>query len=412
MKMHDDTVRRTRRRWLAITTVMLTAVLAAAMVATVVGRQLRSPAQLAAEAEPPAPAVVTATVERRLLTEPVVLRGKVQPGASLKLLPPAAAVGTGSVITKVLAKPDTPLREGQVLLERAGDPLLGLELPFPLYRDITAGLSGPDVTEVQKALNRLGYHATVSGRFDAQTQRAVAALYADRGYAAPTTTTGTSGGTGNPPASTASSTPVPSATSRNEPSVVLPQAHVMVLDRAGHRISAVNVRVGDVLTDPKAELFELDREPPVIVALAARDQRPLLRTGQVATVVDDAAGTDTRAEVTAVGTQPVNGADGQSGFEVRLRFTGTPLDAGGERAVRLSIQVADGASPVLAIPVTAVFSHPDGTTFVTVAGNGRERDIPISTGQMAGGWVEIHTSTDALPEGTQVVVSEHPNGRP
>ena len=186
MTAGEDRLRRTRRRWLVAGVAATAAVVVVAATATIVGRQLRSPAQLAADAAAPPPSLVTAAVERRVLAEPVVLRGKVQPGDSVKLYPPGSAIGTNSVVTKVPAKVGDTVREGQVLLERSGEPIFALVLPFRLYRDITAGVKGPDVTEVQKALRRIGYRVNVSGAFDAQTQQAVRTLYANRGYTAPT----------------------------------------------------------------------------------------------------------------------------------------------------------------------------------------------------------------------------------
>lgn len=394
MTAGEDRLRRTRQRWLVVSAAAAVAVLLVAGTATVVGRHLRSPAQLAANAAPPAPSLVTAAVERRVLAEPVVLRGKVLPGASVQLFPPNAAVGANSVVTKVPVKSGSVVREGEVLLERSGEPLLVLVLPFRLYRDITAGMKGPDVSEVQKALRRIGYHVSVTGEFDGQTQQAVKALYSARGYVAPT------GEVTTPPGGPAPPSPVA------DPPVRLPQADVVVLDAATHKISAVDVHVGDVLSDPKAALFDLDQAAPTILAVAARDQAGLLRAGQAVTATDDAAGTQTQATVDSVGTQPVT-TDGQTGYEVRMRFTGNPLSTDGQRLVRLSVQVTAGATPVLAVPVTAVSSRADGSTFVTVAEHDTTHDVSVTTGQIAGGWVELRDSGDKLAEGTLVVVGEH-----
>lgn len=346
MTASQDHLHRTRRRWLLISIAAMAMVLLVTVVATIVGRQLRSPAQLAADAAPPPPSLVTAAVERRVLAEPVVLRGKVQPGDSVKLYAPTPALGPNSVVTKVLAKVDTTIHEGQLLLDRSGEPLLALVLPFRLYRDITAGMKGPDITEVQNALRRIGYRVDVTGEFDAQTQQAVKAMYTARGYAAPTGAA--MGDAGANPAGPAVQSPggdhaatvpptQPSLSPSAQAPVRLPQADVLVLDRGDHRISAVDIHVGDVLSDPRAALFELDQAAPTIVALAARDQATMLRPGQAVTATDDAAGTETQAAINSVGTQPVT-ADGQTGYEVHMQFTGNALSADGQRSVRLSVR--------------------------------------------------------------------------
>jgi hypothetical protein len=256
-------------------------------------------------------------------------------------------------------------------------------------------MNGPDVRQIQIALRRIGYPVRISGEFDPQTQRAVKTLYTNRGYTPPTQAT--AGGSNPPP----SPPPSPAATQ----TVLLPQADVLAFDRAGHKISSVNVHVGDVLTDPKATLFDLDQQAPTILALAARDQATLLRPGQTAAATDDAAGAQTQATVASVATQPVT-ANGQTGYEVRLRFTGNPLSADAQRTVRLSVQIAAGATPVLAVPDTAISSHADGSTFVTVADHDTTRDVQVTTGQMAGGWVEIRDPETDITEGTLVVVGE------
>ena len=55
---------------MAVGVAIAVAVLLVAAAATIVGRQLRTPAQLAAHAAPPPPSLVTAAVERRTLAEP------------------------------------------------------------------------------------------------------------------------------------------------------------------------------------------------------------------------------------------------------------------------------------------------------------------------------------------------------
>jgi len=50
------------------------------------------------------------------------------------------------------------VRNGERLAEIDGEPLFALTGPVPAWRDLTPGESGPDVTELQKALAALGYY--------------------------------------------------------------------------------------------------------------------------------------------------------------------------------------------------------------------------------------------------------------
>ncbi|SDJ02489.1 hypothetical protein SAMN04488074_101306 [Lentzea albidocapillata subsp. violacea] len=327
------------------------------------GPRLKSPAQAAADAAPPAPSQITAQVERRVLTEPVVLRGQLTPGPSTPLLPPQAALGDSSVVTKVRVRPGDRLNEGDVVLVRADEPMFALLLPFPLYRDIAPDDRGTDVTALQDALRRMGHGAPRTGVLDTPTQQAITRWYASRGFTTP-------------------------------PGVK--RSSIVAIDRPGRVISTLHVGVGSVLTDPRAPILSLDGQAPFVKATASVEQGKLLKAGQQATVSDEAAGTKAAAAVSSVGSAPVTGADGVTGVEVALAFTGAALEAAAGRAFRVDVAVAGSPEPTLAVPVTAVLSKADGTTFVTVDG----ADVVVTTGRIAGGWVEV----TGLAEGTRVVV--------
>ena len=54
-------------------------------------------------------------------------------------------------------------------------PVLALALPLPLWRDLTSGVKGGDVSGLQTELARLGFSVAVTGVYDKQTQAAVSA---------------------------------------------------------------------------------------------------------------------------------------------------------------------------------------------------------------------------------------------
>ncbi|MEV0004581.1 hypothetical protein AB0H28_20185 [Micromonospora sp. NPDC050980] len=399
---HVNALINRRRRSVIVVVLFLATVLLVTAGAVLIGPTLRSPDQLAADAAPPQPLPVTAVVERRKLVEPVVLRGRVEPGASVRLLTPAAAVGPQSVVTKVLVRTGDRAREGQVLIERSGEPLFALALPFPLYRDLTIGARGPDVVEVQRAMRRMGYPVPGSGVLDRATQRQLAAFYRDRGYRVGSGAAAERGG--DETADDLGAAPPTGG-------VQLPQSAVVVIDRTGRRISKVHVRVGQTLADPKESLLELDGQAPTIVTTAAVDQAALIRPGQQVDVTDDVTGTRTKATVRAVGEQAVTGPDGQTGIEVRFEFTQTALSEATNRSVRLDVRTA-AAVEVIAVPVSAIYSRPDGSTFVTVVPEkGAVADVAVMTGQTAGGWVELREPVPSpIAPGTAVMVGEQTAG--
>ncbi|MFD3662247.1 peptidoglycan-binding protein [Streptomyces sp. NPDC058659] len=149
------------------------------------GTVIKSPAQIAADAEPPPPDVLTAPVERRVLHETVVLRGTVAAGQSIQVAPVVSGGEGGTpVVTKTPAAVGAAVRPGQVLLEISGRPVLVLKGRLPVYRDLKPGATGDDVAQLQAALAALGYGrgGDVKGVFGAGTKDAVTAFYSSVGY--------------------------------------------------------------------------------------------------------------------------------------------------------------------------------------------------------------------------------------
>ncbi|WP_063744806.1 peptidoglycan-binding protein [Embleya scabrispora] len=158
-------------------------------------RFVKSPGEKAAEAKAPAPSVISAVVERRVLTDTVVLRGTVTAGQTVVVAPQVSLAGgkdgagaTKPVVTGVRVKAGDVLAAGQVLLEVSGRPVFVLPGDLPVYRDLRPGGEGRDVEQLQVALVRLGYKvgADKAGTYGAGTKAAVAAFYRATGYDAPT----------------------------------------------------------------------------------------------------------------------------------------------------------------------------------------------------------------------------------
>ena len=69
------------------------------------------------------------------------------------------------------------------MLTASGRPVFLLQGDIPAYRDLTAGLSGEDIRQLEAALTRLKFDpGPVDGVFDEKTSAAVADLYAAAGY--------------------------------------------------------------------------------------------------------------------------------------------------------------------------------------------------------------------------------------
>ena len=154
-----------------------------AVVSWIAGSKIQSPAEAAARTAPPAPSPILVPVEERVLSSDVITRGAARFGLpqSISLAPSALKAETGVITT--LPRRGDQLQEGDVLLTASGRPVFILQGDIPAYRDLTAGLSGEDIRQLEGALKRLKFDpGAVDGIFDEKTSAAVADLYAAAGY--------------------------------------------------------------------------------------------------------------------------------------------------------------------------------------------------------------------------------------
>ena len=165
---------------------------------------VKSPQQLAADSAAPPPTVTTAPVVSQVLTSSVQMRGVVYPSTQYDVYATApssgssssaggSASGTGSsaagpvYISKLKVAAGDTITNGEQLAELDGEPLFALTGTVPAWRDLTPGESGPDVTELQKALASIGYYdnGDTPGYFGSATEYAVSLYYEHLGYTAP-----------------------------------------------------------------------------------------------------------------------------------------------------------------------------------------------------------------------------------
>lgn len=174
-----------RRRMVAL--VLGLAVLLA-VGAWLAGRQIRSPAQVAAETAPPNPSAITVPVERQVLSSEVIVRGTVRYGAPQPVVLATSEVKQASTggeeIVTTRPRRGSTVGEGDVVMSVSGRPVFVLGGAQPSHRDLGPGVRGPDVEQLESALARMGFHpGPIDGRYDGRTGAAVAAWYDDGGWA-------------------------------------------------------------------------------------------------------------------------------------------------------------------------------------------------------------------------------------
>ena len=140
--------------------------------------RMSSPADEAARAKPPDAGPVTAPVERRALTNQVVVRGDTVYDGAVEVRVETSGLDTPPIVTGQPPAPGATLEEGQVVLQITGRPVIVLGGDIPTYRDLAPGSSGPDVAELEVALQRLGIATgAVDDTYDADTSAGVDALF-------------------------------------------------------------------------------------------------------------------------------------------------------------------------------------------------------------------------------------------
>jgi len=440
-----------RRRRLLIMIVAGAAVLAAAGMTAPLW--IRSPQQVAAEAEPPARTVLTAEVESRVLRDTLVLRGDVRPGETIDVTP----VGSGDaepVVTAVKVRRGDPVRPGTVVLEVSGRPLIVLPGRIPAYRDLKPGARGADVAQLQKALDGLGFDPGSSdGEFDAGTKRALTGFYRSRGYEPLPVDPGdeeriaalnaqvraaerqvadardAAAATRADPAATAAQKAAADKTVRRaredltdarrtrEQQVrltgpMLPQREYTFLPRFPSRVDAMKARLRGKVVEP---LITFAIGSLVVRATLTEAQHDGVSTGAAVRIMGDG-GLEAEATVTSIGeleTAPeeesATAPAAPPGYPMVVtpakpldgRFTG--------QNVRLSVETAVSDGEQLVVPVTALYGGADGNAYVTRrSGAGPEERIPVVPGMTAQGYVSVSAPDGILTPGDLVVVGEAP----
>ena len=155
-------------RRIILVAVAVIAVLAG-FVGWMLGRQIESPAEAAARVAPPPASLISVPVEQRELSSAVITRGTIEFDQTTSIDVTGSETGS-TIITRLTKNEGDDLLEGDVVIEVAGRPLFVLEGELPVFRSLTPGLEGPDVLQLEEALERLGLDpGPVDGVYGART---------------------------------------------------------------------------------------------------------------------------------------------------------------------------------------------------------------------------------------------------
>jgi membrane fusion protein, multidrug efflux system len=271
--------------------------------------------------------------------------------------------------------------EGAVI-ER-GDPLYELDgepsgiLMYgsrPAWREMSEGLQGEDVRQLQENLIALGFgdSLTASGVFDAATTAAVKAWQASLGH----------------------------------PETGVVGFGAVVFQPGAVRVSAQAVALGDTVTSGIEVLTATSTERTVTVDLSADDQALVTVGDEVEVDLPDGTRTTGRVEtVGTVATPPEEGQGSTPTIEVTIALD-EPEATGTIDQAPVDVLITTLArEDVLAVPVNALLALLEGGYAVEVMGaDGTTHLVGVETGVFEDGWVEVDVPTGGLAEGDQVVV--------
>jgi hypothetical protein len=307
--------------------------------------------------------------------------------------------GSYSVVNQVsgtitsLPSVDEVIREGQVLYRVSGAPVVLLYGSAPAWRDLSEGISGPDVAELNADLVRLGYATwaelgTGSDYFSAATAYGVEQLQAKLGV----TETGT---------------------------LTLGQA--VFLPTAALITGLGSSTVLDGAAMPGSVVLTASSTTPVVtIALNAAEQTEVKDGENVAITLPDGAttpGVVSSVNTAASSSSSSNSSDNNNSDNTNNSNTSTsdtitvlvslsnPKAAGNLNQAPVEVTITTGSvSNALIVPVDALLAVPSGYVVEVIGAGGRHRLVPVTPGVFDDAAGTVQVTGTGLAAGQRVVV--------
>ena len=308
---------------------------------------------------PPAPA--TAPVTRATLTQTQQVNGTLGYGT------PVTVNGGGSGVITWRPAPGAVIRRGQPVYKADNQPVPLFYGRLPLYRQLTVGDTGDDVTEVERNLAALGYTGvTVDKYYTPATAAAVWQWQHDLGLT---------------------------------PTGVLTPADV-VLAPGKLRVAALTAHLGDPANGPVLTYTGTTRLVQVALDVALQG---LARPGAAAAVtLPD--GTTVHGRIASVGSVATAGTSASQPATIAVTVTVASQAALGQldQAPVVVNLVSQRVTNVLTVPVAALVGLAGGGYGLQVVTGSASHYVHVQLGMFAGGRVQV--SGDGIAAGTRVGV--------
>lgn len=358
------------------------------------GSRVTSPAEIAARTAAPDPSPILVPAETRVLSTNIVTRGTGRFGDPREVGLVQSLLKTETQVVTQLPTLGDQIEEGDVVFAASGRPVIVLAGDQPSYRDLGPGLTGPDVDQLEAALERLGHEpGTIGEGYDQDTEESVRALYAAVGYD-PAVATG-----GQISEIFSVATEVVGG-SIPGPGVLVPADEILFVSALPARVSDITTSLGQPIDGPVLTITDanvsVDGSLPI-------EQSGLVAAGMPVKIDEPDLGIEAEGVISRIADAP--GTDGVDGFHVYFEVTVDDAPANLVNAsVRLTIPVESTSDAVLVVPVTALTLAPDGSSQVQVDRGGSLSPVVVRPGLSAQGYVEVEPVDGALEPGDLVLI--------
>jgi len=372
-----------------------------AVVAGLVGSRFATPTQEAANALPPRPSLITASVAFGALDATVPLRADLIDPDPVAVGVPDDLGNSLPIITGLYVKRRSVVHEGEVVMSVAGRPVIALIGRIPAYRDMSLGDQGVDVAQLQAALHRLDLETgdDAPGTYGIATAKAVQALYARLGFQPTVVLPAGSSSPASQPGKKASSAPTV------EPSASVPRGEVVFVPSLPERIVSLHVTLGG---SAGATLCTIGSGSLVLTGQVDASSVAQVKAGESAVATSDLSGESFRARVSGVsGTEDAATSSPPGAPTYTLTLAPTSTVGSALVGQNLGVTISTGASQTKTwiVPVAAIVTTAGGASSVTVVDSaGRQHTVTVRPGLVAAGQEAVTLIHGGLTSGAQVVI--------
>jgi peptidoglycan hydrolase-like protein with peptidoglycan-binding domain len=396
------------------------------MVGAFAAGRVNSSSQRASVATAPSRSIVAASVKEGPLKETVRLEGLIEVPAGSPLRIPQQSTSQRSVYTDILLAPGQTVVNGDIVAEVSGRPVFAIRGEFPFYRDLHTGDSGPDVRQLQQALQEIVGLPRSTGTMNASTAHAIDKLYARSGYRstrepAPTTNT-PSKPSPSPHGYVDSKAESTTTTQAGSSRVFMSSADFLVVAKMPITVKEVGAQVGADATGDIATTIV--GSPRIVVDVPPARQFEVSLWGSsvkgLATIGAQAFSVtlDTRATAPTFQPSPSGSPnDPKASSTVSAVFLASSTDLArvvGQTAT-VDVTLRESAPGSLILPLSGLWTDSTGQTSIRLVERGIESaSIPVHVSLVVDGMAAVSSNDSRLRVGAFVLTgyasATNPNG--